>query len=525
MAESERDKLLREQKEATQERDAAKTELQEIKDRGERLPKDLMKKAKDANQRIIDLGTRIEKLDKEEQRTAAEDDEFMNSLDARGAEAIIQSLEVRDEDDIDDEHREDATITLETEAQFRDMLARTLGSSIHRRGLHSQRHLRESEQLIRDMICAQPGERMNREGEFNEKRREIAKRNNRWWGDPSNVAERVNVVGTSYTDTAGGILVPEDNSFMSQVQLAKMAYGGVKKVAREFTTADGRPLPIPTSYSALTEGDQVNENTAVGDYDMVFGEEVMNAYMHTSGRLGMSFQLVRDAAPNMPMLLGLVAGMRIERKEADAFINGTGAAGLNGQPRGLDAAYQVAAYTFFYDRSAGVFTQEAGQDGSRTANQFDQWVKAFRDLKYAVNPAYRASMNFSLVMSDHLDSQFAGATNNRGDVLRGFEKWLFGNTARGMGINLAGMNIMSDYSIAGPPAANGTVRRGWVGDFNWFWIRRVRGMFMLRDPYTDGRKLLTHWIFARACDSEGLFRTETTGQTTAIKAVQYTAHA
>ena len=525
MAESERDKLLREQSEATKERDDAKSELKAIKARGERLPQELKDKARNANQRIIDLGTQIENLDKEDRRTAAEDDEFMNSLDARGAEAILDSLEVRDELDPEDPERDSANITLETEAQFRDMLARTLGSAVERNGVRSRRHLRESEELVRDMICSQPSERIRREGSFNERRREIAKRNNRWWGDANNVSERVNVVGTSYTDTAGGILVPEDNSFMSQVQLASQAYGGVKRVARTFTTADGRPLPIPTSYSALTEGDQVNENTAVGDYDMVFGEEVMNAYMHTSGRLGMSFQLVRDAAPNMPMLLGLVAGMRIERKEADAFINGTGAAGLNGQPRGLDSAYQVAAYTFFYDRSAAVFTKAAGQDGSTAANQFDQWVKAFRDLKYAVDPSYRASMNFSFVMSDHLDSQFAGATNNRGDVLRGFERWLFGNTAKGMGINLAGMNIMSDYSIPGVPTANGTVRHGWVGDFNWFWIRRVRGMFMLRDPYTDGRKLLTHWIFARACDSEGLFRTQTTGQTTAVKAVQYTAHA
>lgn len=504
----ERDGLLREQRDAQKERDDAVKELKAIQGRGERLPQDLKDKAAAANQRIIDLGTKVANLDADRERLASEDSEFFNGLDARAAEEVLETLETRDEGDLEDPNRRDATINRDSLAALSDSLSRILGTRQDHPGV--RRTIPESEALVRDMISGHPSQDAQNMGGWNRRRNDIAKRHKRWYGEQEPQA-RVNVIGSDYTQSSGGILVPDDNSFMSQVQLAGAAYGGVKRVARTFVTSDGRPLPIPTSYSANTTGARTNENTQIGDFDLVFGEETMDSYMATSGRLGMSFQLMRDAAPNMPMLLGLVAGVRIERREADWFINGDGTSGLAGNPRGLDSAYQVQVPgptdgNVGYDISLQRFVNPG------TENEFDRWWEFLTDIRYAVNPFYRSSQKYSLVLADFLDKGFVGATDNDGNPLRGLERWSRGNTSKGMGVSDFGMNILSDYSISGPPTAASAMpsvdRRGWVGDFNWFWIRRVRGMYMIRDPYTSARQMLTHWIFARACDSEGLFRTE-----------------
>lgn len=518
-----KDTLIQEQRAATAERDEAVKKLKEFKDRGERMPAELKSKAEDANARAISLGERISKMEKEHAAQLAEDNEFYAQLQGNSAK-ITAALDTRDVNDIADPTRRDAMITHETEAALRDVVRDIVGSRMDTPP--GTRIDPDSEQLVRDMLMCNPDMRSVNEAGWAQRRMEIAQRNGRGFG----AQERVNVVGADTTTTTGGILVPDDNSFMSQVQLATHAYGGVKRVARTFTTSDAAPLPIPTSYSAITTGAKATENVNVSDFDMVFGEKAMHGFMATSGRLGMTFQLMQDAAPNLPMLLGMIAGNRIERKEADWFINGSGATGyVAGEPQGLNAGYQVAGYTFYYDVGEGHLTLAADGDASTVANRFDLWVKAFRDLKYCVDPSYRASMNFSLVLNDYLDSQFAGATDKDNNILRGFDRWLFGNTSRGTGMNFGGMNILSDYSIKGVPTAASADpsvdRRGWIGDFNWFWIRRITGMYMIRDPYTDSRKMTTHWIFGRRCDSECLFNVDSDPTTAAVKCILMDAHA
>ena len=73
-------------------------------------------------------------------------------------------------------------------------------------------------------------------------------------------------------------------------------------------------------------------------------------------------------------------------------------------------------------------------------------------------------------------------------------------------MNLGGMNIRADYNIAAIvlTTALANSNAGLVGDFSQFWIRRVAGMHMIRDPYTQANDFEVNWVFGRRCDSDGV---------------------
>ena len=286
---------------------------------------------------------------------------------------------------------------------------------------------------------------------------------------------------------------------MREVQMAELAHGGVSTVARVITTSTGAPLPIPTiDDTAATGAATTAENAASTNVDLSFGESSMAAYMQTSGRLSATHQAIQDAGPNLPMLLGMLAMERIMRTESARFMNGTGTA----QPTGAEVAFAVVADPpdFKFDISEDAYTL-SGTD-ARTP-----WAD-FIDVKKAVNAAYRASPRFSLVCSDLLDTYFQRAIGTDGHPI--FRDWGMMNTARG-GMSYGGMNIITDYSLADPDISTASTNNPWglVGDFSWFWIRKVAGIAMIRDPYTNANNLATNWVFGRRCDSKGLFNTGT----------------
>ena len=306
----------------------------------------------------------------------------------------------------------------------------------------------------------------------------------------------------------GGYLVPDDNTFMREVQMAELAHGGVQTVARVITTSTGAPLPIPTiDDTAATGAATTAENAASTDVDLSFGESSMGAFMQTSGRLSATHQAIQDAGPNLPMLLGMLAMERIMRIESNRFMNGSG----SGQPTGAEVAFAVEGTpaNVAYDMSEGAYVFKGGTVKRRP------W-EDFIDVKKSVNAAYRMGPRFSLVCSDLLDTYFSRAVGTDGHPV--FRDWGMMNTARS-GMSYGGMNIVTDFSLADPTLTTAGNNRPWglVGDFAWFWIRKVAGIAMIRDPYTNATNLATNWVFGRRCDSKGLFNT---GSNPAVRQLQ-----
>ena len=332
----------------------------------------------------------------------------------------------------------------------------------------------ESESLVRDMLGCEDMTWMSRAPEFASRSKKLRHE------------QRVTAPVTAGGTAQGGFLVPDDNTFMNEVLKARLAYGGVAQVSRVITTPSGAPLPIPTiNDTAATGATTVAEGGAVTDVDLAFGESSLSAYMQASGRLGATVQAIQDAGPNLPMLVGMLAGERIERIEAARFMNGSG----SGQPTGaLTAFTQNLATDLSYDIS----------DKSLT----DAW-QSFISVKYGVNAGWRQSPSYSFIPGDTLDFLFASSVDADGRPL--FPQWGFGNTAKGMGMQLGGMNIRADYNIAAIALSASTNNdAGLVGDFSQFWIRRVAGMHMIRDPYTQANEFETNWVFGRRCDSNGV---------------------
>ena len=484
---TERKSLAAEQAKAEQALEARKAEAAKLLKAGKPVPDAVKDDATGLASRIVDLGSKISEIDKAHKQRVDDDAEFFRTL-ATKTGAITETVETRDADP-DDPDGGERRLTRDSVSRFEELIRELAGSKGYRPRVNS-----ESEQIVQEMIAGDPKFRGAKAEQWERRTLEL------------NGMKRTVLAGVN---ASGGYLVPEDNTFMNQVQMADAAYGGVSRVARTITTQSGAVLPIPNTNANLFIGEAVNENVDVNETDLTFDEDQMHAYMQTSGRLAATFQAVQDAGINLPMLLGMVAGEMLNRREADQFINGTGV----NNPQGAVVGYAVNAdttVTLYWERANNAY--RAGTTGT---NPYVAWFTLFNDLKYAVNPSFRRSPAFTLLLSDDLDRAFSGATvNGTTDQRPLFERWAMGNTARGDGMDFGGLRILSDYSLGGARASSGdgVVADGLIGDFNWFWIRKIAGMFMIEDPYTGAQRMVRRWVFGRRCDSHCLFNTAVTAE-------------
>ena len=454
-------------------------EGQRLVDAGDRVPKDLRDRISTSRDDVVRLGTERTEAEEEESRSTDDDKSFLRTVSGEADKAMKPTTIV------DNRGRPEHGTELTREAVdlMLEMARQRYGSDLDYRGPVNT----DSERLIHDMLACSDMEWVSQSQGFFSRRKAMLEQ------------QRAANPFLAGTDAAGGHMVPDDNTFMREVQLAQKAYGGVVNVARIITTDTGAPLPIPglddtaaSGAGVVGEGDAVSDITIGAGNNIVIGNRVMRAHMQTSGRISATIQAVQDAGPNLPMLIGILAAMRIERVESNQFINGDG---TGSNARGLATAFNSAVYTFTYDISGGRY--QSGTD------LFNSWWAAFIEIKYGPDPAWRKSPKFSLLCSDELDRAFASAVD--GDARPIFKEWGLGNTAKGMGLMYGGMNILSDYNIdVDLSTALADAAFGWIGDFDQFWIRRVAGMAMIRDPYTAANQFEVNWVFGRRCDSAGI---------------------
>lgn len=170
-------------------------------------------------------------------------------------------------------------------------------------------------------------------------------------------------------DNGGHYLVPDET--MRALEVALLAFGGMRSVATVIRTDTGGQLPIPTMNDTANEGQIIGEAVEETTETLPdLGQLVLEAFMYSSKKIPVSLEFMQDNAVNFAQRVGELLGTRIARITNRHFTVGTG----NSQPKGI-----VTAAT-----SSGITTASA------TALIYDELV----DLVHSVDPAYRTTARF-----------------------------------------------------------------------------------------------------------------------------------
>jgi HK97 family phage major capsid protein len=174
----------------------------------------------------------------------------------------------------------------------------------------------------------------------------------------------------STSTTAGGFLIPEGFSY--EVDMAMKAWGGVMNVARVIPTTTGNDLPWPRVNDTANSASILSENTEATDLDMVFASTTLKSFNYTTGVIRVSKQLFTDSGIPVEGLIAEAYADRMGRGTNAHFTTGNGTT----QPQGVVTAADGTGVT----------------NAAQTAISFDDLI----NLKYALDPAYRANGTFML---------------------------------------------------------------------------------------------------------------------------------
>jgi HK97 family phage major capsid protein len=120
--------------------------------------------------------------------------------------------------------------------------------------------------------------------------------------------------------------------FRQKLVEVRAAFGGFAAVAESFPTDTGGALTYPSLDDTANSGDITAEEgqIAAGD-DLAFGEVELGAFKYTATGgdgagtgLRVSWELAQDSEFDIEALVARALGTRVQRKQADDWINGTG---------------------------------------------------------------------------------------------------------------------------------------------------------------------------------------------------------
>lgn len=184
---------------------------------------------------------------------------------------------------------------------------------------------------------------------------------------------------TAATDAA---LVP--TTIMPNAIAALKAYGGMRNVAKQISTANGNPIQWATYDDTANSGEWVAENqppanpgAGVNPADILFGHTTINAYKMASGVIPVSIEILQDSAVAVEPIVNDALMIRTARGHNAAFTNGDGA----GKPTGI---LQTAAVGY------------VAPAGNTASLAYDFLV----ELEHAIDPAYRRLASVGWMFSD-----------------------------------------------------------------------------------------------------------------------------
>ncbi len=253
------------------------------------------------------------------------------------------------------------------------------------------------------------------------------------------------------TTTAGGNVI--QNEAMQELEIALLAYGGMREAARVIRTETGATLPWPTMDDSTNKSEILSINTAADIESLVFGQATLSAYKYTTKRVMVPLELMQDAAINLPQVIGNALGIRAARGTNYHFTIGVTS---DIQPSGV------------------VTDSIVGSTGS------DVNTVTYAELItliHSVDPGYRNDPSCRWMFNDNTLARLRRLTDTYGQLL-----WQPGMQV-GEPDRLLGFpyTINQDMaSIAASTAGSGGAKAILFGAFNRYIIRDVRDIIFLR---------------------------------------------
>lgn len=156
------------------------------------------------------------------------------------------------------------------------------------------------------------------------------------------------------------------STFVTNLEQAMLAFGGVLQVAQVIRTNNGEPMTWPTADDTSNTGEVIGETASIGSsVDPTFGVITWGAHKFSSKAIKVPYELLEDSAFDLPSTLAEMLGTRLGRIQNTRFTTGLGS---GQQPQGIVTG-----------ASAGVTT------ASGTAIAFDEVI----DLEHSVDPSRR----------------------------------------------------------------------------------------------------------------------------------------
>lgn len=260
-------------------------------------------------------------------------------------------------------------------------------------------------------------------------------------------------MGTT-SGAVGSYTVPD--AAMQALEIALLAFGGIRQVATVIRTDTGASLPFPTSDDTSNKGAILTENTQVSEVDVTFGQLTLDAYMYSSKSVLVSLQLLQDSSVDVPSMIGRMLGERIGRIQSDHFTTGDGSS----KPNGI------------------VTASSSGVTGVADPPTYDNFV----DLVHSVDPAYRPGARFMFNDATLKSVKKIKVLQYSGDTT-GIPLWAPGLTM-GQQDTILGYPYVVNQSMASPGSS---AKKVIFGELSKYMIRDVREITLVRlnERYAD----------------------------------------
>ena len=259
--------------------------------------------------------------------------------------------------------------------------------------------------------------------------------------------QRAALTGAQSTTTTGGYTVADE--LMRSLEVALLAFGGVRSVATVIRTATGGPLPIPMVNDTANKGEIIAENTTQNELEMTFTQLVLDAFKYTSKYILASVEFIQDSSINVNQFLGEALANRIGRITNDHFTTGD----ASSKPNGV------------------VTAAASGVTGVADPPTHDN----LQDLIHSIDPSYRGNSRFMFNDATFKSLKKIKVLQYSGDLV-GTPLWQPGLTL-GAPDTILGFPYVINQSMASPGSS---AKKILFGDFSKYIVRDVRDFTLLR---------------------------------------------
>jgi HK97 family phage major capsid protein len=240
-------------------------------------------------------------------------------------------------------------------------------------------------------------------------------------------------------DNGGHFLVPDE--LMRELEVARLAFGGMLQTSTVIRTNTGAELPFPTMNDTANEGVLIGESIQeTNNLEPTLSQLTLHAFTYSSKKVPMSVEFIQDNAVGAVARIGSILGERLARIQNRHATVGTGST----QPNGIVVASASSSVT---TASASVVT-------------YDNLV----DLEHSVDPSYRTGARFMFndttlkVLKKIKVPQFSGDTagyplwkpgmvTGDPDTINGYPYTINQHMASGSGAKSILFGLLSKYQL------------------------------------------------------------------------------